>query len=117
MREIFFSGFSSSRSQGQPASGRDPQTAGLRTEVVMLRAQVERMALLNQALWELVRARLQLSDADLERMVNEVDLRDGVADGRITPQPVRCPSCGRVSNSRHDKCMYCGQLFEKPMFG
>ncbi|MCC6144405.1 MAG: hypothetical protein IT368_11425 [Candidatus Hydrogenedentes bacterium] len=88
-----------------------------RSEVRDLRYQVERLALLNQALWELLRARLNLSDAELEAMAQQVDLRDGVADGKMTQQPVRCPTCARVSNSRHAKCLYCGQLFEKPIFG
>jgi hypothetical protein len=88
-----------------------------RTEVRDLKFQMERLILLNQALWELLRTRLNLTDADLEAMIHEVDMRDGVVDGKITSQPVRCPTCGRVSNSRHAKCMYCGQLFEKPLFG
>ena len=68
-------------------------------------------------MWELIRDRMNLTDADLERLANEVDMRDGQADGKITAQAVRCPSCSRVCNSKHHKCLYCGQLFEKPLFG
>lgn len=82
-----------------------------------LRAQLERLTLMNQALWELLRDRLQISDAELEQKVGEVDLRDGVADGKLTATAVRCPNCSRVCNSRHAKCLYCGQLFQKPIFG
>lgn len=87
------------------------------TEVKLLRAQVERMALLNQALWELLRERLGLSDAELERMAQEVDMRDGIADGKMTARAVRCPACARVNNSRHAQCLYCGQPFQTPLFG
>ena len=92
-------------------------TLETRSEVRELQRQVERLAMLNQALWEILRERLGLTDADLEAMAYEVDMRDGVADERITAQAVRCPNCGRVNNSRHAKCLYCGQLFEKPIFG
>lgn len=82
-----------------------------------LRHQVERLSLLNQALWELIRDRLQLTEADLQRIAHDIDMRDGIADGKISASPLRCPTCSRVSNSKHYKCLYCGQLFEKPVFG
>ena len=82
-----------------------------------LEFQVARLLLVNQAMWELLRDRLGITDADLERKMQEVDMRDGVQDGRITFGPVRCPACKRVSNSRYSKCLYCGQLFEKPAIG
>ncbi|MBI3117690.1 MAG: hypothetical protein HYZ00_03325 [Candidatus Hydrogenedentes bacterium] len=91
--------------------------AETKSEVNELQRQVERLALLNQAMWEVLRDRLGLSDADLEAMAHAVDMRDGTADDRMTAQAVRCPSCSRVNNSRHAKCLYCGQLFEKPLFG
>ena len=89
----------------------------VRTEVHQLRERVERLSLLNQALWELLREKLGLSDADLERMAQEVDLRDGIADGKMTARAVRCPACARVNNSRHPQCRYCGQPFQTPLFG
>lgn len=82
-----------------------------------LEYHVGRLSMMNQALWELLSERLGMSDADLARKAGEVDLRDGVQDGRITTTPVKCPTCGRVSNSRHWKCLYCGQLFERPIMG
>lgn len=82
-----------------------------------LEHQVARLMLLNQALWELLRSRLEMTDADLEKFVREVDMRDGVEDGEITHKAVKCPECGRVSNSKHYKCLYCGLEFEKPIFG
>ncbi len=82
-----------------------------------LEAHVMRLALLNQALWELLREKLQLTDADLERVAVEIDLRDGLQDGKISSTPVKCPSCGRTVNSKHSRCMYCCQEFEKSAFG
>ena len=80
-----------------------------------LQFDVARLTLLNQALWELIRGRLDLTDQDLEAMAQEVDLRDGVKDGQITNTPMACPNCGRVSGSKQYRCMYCGMQFEKPV--
>lgn len=48
-----------------------------------LQQQLGRMALLNQALWELLRERLNLSDHDLENIVAEIARR--VANGTTRP--------------------------------
>ena len=104
-----------------PARQRQGQTGKKLVEVERtlreLDHQVRRLTLLNQALWELLQSRLQLDDEDLRRVVQEIDLRDGVADGCVTEVPLKCPTCGRISNSRHWKCLYCGQEFEKPVMG
>jgi hypothetical protein len=101
----------------QTANAAMQAAASQKSETECLREQVERITLLNQALWEIVRDRLQLSDGDLEKVAQEVDLRDGKQDGRLSEHPLQCPRCGRVSNSRHKKCLYCGLLFEGDAFG
>lgn len=116
MAGMWMGGLSSLRQVEVPKTARK-EDLGLRQKVRDLEHHVARLSLLNQALWELIRERLQLTDADLERVAHDIDLRDGVEDGKITGTPVRCPSCGRVSNSKHYKCLYCGQLFEKPLMG
>ncbi len=102
------------RQQQQQTAAMGMNVAELRTEVQDLREHIGRMALMNQALWELLRDKLGLSDDDLVKFAQQIDLRDGVADGKMTDAAVRCPQCGRVSNSRHGKCLYCGQQFAKP---
>lgn len=87
------------------------------SQVKELSRRVERLAILNQALWEILREKIGMTDADLEAKVGEVDMRDGVQDGSMTASAVRCPNCQRVCNARHKKCLYCGQLFEAPLFG
>jgi len=104
-------------SQHAAVSRVSSQTQTLKRTVDDLEHHVARLSLLNQALWELIRDRLKLSDADLERIAREIDLRDGVEDGKITDVAMKCPNCGRVSNSKHYRCLYCGLQFEKPVMG
>jgi hypothetical protein len=82
-------------------------------EIRRLQARVERLALGCQALWELIRDRANLKDEDLVSLINEIDLRDGAADGRIQSKVVKCPACGRNSNSRRDNCLFCGAPMPK----
>lgn len=82
-----------------------------------LEQEVRRLTLMNQALWEVLRQRLGLTDEDLLQKVKEVDLRDGIEDGRMTEVGLECPTCGRVSSSKHWRCLYCGQQFERPIMG
>ena len=84
-------------------------------KVRALEQKLERATLLNQALWEILRDKAGLTDDDLVKKAQEIDLRDGVKDGKITAQAVRCPKCKRVVNSRHGKCLYCGLEFDKPV--
>ena len=87
------------------------------TRVQDLERRVERLAILNQALWELLSEKFGLTEDELKAKAQEVDLRDGMADGQMSASAVRCPSCMRVCNARHKKCLYCGQMFETPLFG
>lgn len=91
------------------------KTESLQMRVKELEHRVSRLSLLNQALWELLTPRLNLTEAELQQKISEIDLRDGVEDGGITEIPLQCPNCGRISNSRHWKCLYCGQEFERPV--
>lgn len=121
MSGLWMAGIEARMNEGSAARSTSHRAAEManeaRTAVRELQDEVDRLSLLNQALWELLRARLGLTDADLERMAYDVDMRDGKADGKITAHAVRCPTCGRVSNSKHAKCLYCGQLFTKEVFG
>ena len=91
-----------------------PTTA---SHVRSLEFELERLRLLNQALWELIREKLGLQDMELENKAQEIDLRDGIPDQKISQIPLKCPRCGRTSSSKHWRCLYCGLEFEKPVMG
>ncbi|MDK1020837.1 MAG: hypothetical protein QGD90_04285 [Candidatus Hydrogenedentes bacterium] len=106
-------------SPGGPSghSGRR-ETAGysLQSKVAELERKLQRVELEHRVLWELVRDGLKLTEEDLEGRMRDVDLRDGVEDGKISNVPLRCPRCKRISSSKHWKCQYCGQDFEKYVY-
>lgn len=73
-----------------------------------LRHRVERLTLACQALWELLRERLNVSDTELMDVMRAIDLRDGHADGRIGHSVVRCEQCQRPNSGGAQACVYCG---------
>jgi len=101
----------------QPTQPLPKQQPDYTQQIRDLEHDVQRLKLLNQALWELLRAKVGWSDADLEKKATEVDLRDGIQDGRMSESALKCPQCGRVSSSKHWRCLYCGLEFEKPIMG
>lgn len=120
MGGIWYGGMSSMAASGASSaqsSRAESMAIQSKAQAKAVEHQVQRLSLLNQALWEILRDRLQMTDADLERVAQEIDMRDGRADGKISGTPVKCPNCGRVSNSKHYRCMYCSLEFEKPLFG
>ncbi len=103
-------------------AGGDPNrsvtTAGMPGEVAgSLRSDVERLMIIAEALWEILRDRFGLDDAELFRRMAEIDLRDGRADGRLAPSPPRpCPDCGRVMSRGRPICLFCGRASLAPSF-
>lgn len=73
-----------------------------------LEDRVDKLLLVCSALWELLRDRTELTEDDLLAKVEEVDLRDGRADGKISKTVKKCPKCGRTMSPRHKQCLYCG---------
>jgi ribosomal protein S27AE len=74
-----------------------------------LEDRLDKLLLACTALWELLRDRTDLTEDDLLAKVQEVDLRDGQADGKITKTVKKCPRCGRTMSPRHGECLYCGE--------
>ena len=95
------------------AQAKDDATRS-RERIQELEYRINRMALASQALWELVRSRLEITEAELLDKIGEVDLRDGVKDERMTPQIITCPSCGRSCNTKSSRCVFCGAAVPKP---
>lgn len=78
-----------------------------------LEDKVDALALTCQALWELLEERTNLTENELMAKMNEIDLRDGRADGRMGTGGQACPKCGRTLSRRRHTCMYCGEAVGK----
>lgn len=81
--------------------------------VRQLQSRIERLSMVCQAMWELLRERAKLTDEDVIKKMQQIDLRDGVADGKMTRQTLVCPECGRNVSSRREQCLYCGTWLAK----
>lgn len=73
-----------------------------------LHGQLDRLELICKALWSLLKEQTNLTEEDIARRVQEIDLADGVQDGKITKQLSVCPQCQRPLSQRHHRCLYCG---------
>lgn len=82
--------------------------ARLHAEALRLDSKIDGLALICQALFEILRDKGGISQEEVEAKVAEIDLRDGRADGRIQGRPTKCPDCDRVAHTRQRVCMYCG---------
>lgn len=68
----------------------------------------DRLTLICRAMWELMRERNNLTEEDLLKKVNEIDLLDGILDRKLRNPPRNCSKCGRTISKRHMRCIYCG---------
>ena len=78
-------------------------------ELRTLRRQLDRVTLACQGMWELIRENSEITEQMLADRIQEVDLRDGTADGKLGHQVVDCPSCGRKTSTRRGFCVMCGE--------
>jgi hypothetical protein len=75
-----------------------------------LEQRYERMNLVTNALWQLLKAHTGLTDADLKKYVEKVDLSDGVRDGKVSRSKgaMDCPHCSRRVLTSATVCAWCG---------
>ncbi len=89
---------------------RDRQPAASRTDMEHLEDRLDRLTLINMAMWSLLSEKTSLTPADLAQRVREIDLADGKEDGKLTRTLKTCRKCNRVMSPRHSKCLYCGSV-------
>ena len=76
--------------------------------LTQLNRRLDRLSLACQAMWELLRDKAGVTEAELRDKILEVDLRDGSTDGRMASTIVECPHCHAKTNSRRPTCVMCG---------
>ena len=105
----------SAASSAQGAASRSESKASkAEWEVRALNDRLDKLSLICSAMWQLMQEKTDLTEEDLMAKVQELDLADGVADGKVTKKKLQnCPGCNRVMSPRHKRCLYCGTTIEK----
>jgi hypothetical protein len=76
-----------------------------------LERRYERLRLVTMAMWALLKEHSGLSESDLRRFVNQVDLIDGKLDGKLSRDKgiIDCTKCQRRILRSSLTCVYCGE--------
>ena len=95
----------------------ETETGNLRNRVKILENNVAKALLINEALWELIREKLRLTDDELNEKLYAIDMRDGTLDGKNQrSRAMKCPQCNRMVSHRHAACLYCGHIMDDSVF-
>lgn len=73
--------------------------------------QLDKLGLVCQAMWSLIQEKTNLTERDLLNRVTELDLKDGVLNGKYVKPPVDCPKCGSKMSRKFNRCLFCGQEY------
>jgi hypothetical protein len=73
-----------------------------------LEDRLEKLSLICRAVWTFVQERGGMTEEDLLKRVEELDLSDGQRDGKLAPASDTCGGCGRRVSRRHPRCLFCG---------
>jgi hypothetical protein len=86
-------------------------------KAIRLQADLDTMLLKMQAMWEVISAKLDIGDEELLSKIKEIDLRDGIENGKARPEPLICDSCSKPNNNKRRNCLFCGkELTNKRVF-
>ena len=99
---------------GEMAAG---TAAEIRTQNMTIMRDVEKLFMITESLWTILKEKHGYVDEDLGQMIREIDLRDGRLDGKVARQqnPL-CPQCARTLMGKHPVCLYCGTAVVRDPF-
>ena len=88
------------------------------TEMTIMQGEIERLLMITEALWGMLKEQNAFDDNELVRRITEIDLRDGKLDGRMSKkeEPRRCPTCDRALSKKRPFCIYCGTTVQTAPF-
>jgi len=74
-------------------------------KAMRIQDDLDAMLLKMQAMWEVISEKLDIGDEELISKINEIDLRDGVMDGKAKPGPVICDNCSKPNSIKRRNCL------------
>lgn len=77
-----------------------------------LNERIDEMALILRGIWALLEDG-GVTTEQLMAKLEELDLEDGIADGRMRQAPVDCPSCDSKVAPGLSKCQFCGTEIDR----
>lgn len=89
----------------------------IKYDVRSLEDKIDYLSVVMLAMWEMLEEK-GYSRMDLVKKIEEVDMRDGVLDGKLAHQKKAnvCSDCKRKVNPRHRNCFYCGAKIDSGNF-
>ncbi len=115
-----FSGYGPGRfvasTSGQDAARAKGVAEAASQRVKVLEANLAKALMICETLWELLRDEHGWNEETLHKKLYEVDMRDGVLDGKNQRKAVECPDCGHTVSARHPACIYCGRVIDTSVF-
>jgi hypothetical protein len=97
--------------QGSSHAGADAARAARQAESTVreLEDRIDKLSLICCAMWTVIQAHTDVGDDELVKLVQELDLSDGIQDGKARVEKVhQCTQCQRPVATRHLRCIYCG---------
>jgi ribosomal protein L32 len=87
------------------------------TYIAFLKQKVEKLMIITEAMWLLLKETTKCSDEDLKEKIRQVDMKDGKLDGKVAAElPNKCPKCGQTLQKNMLSCIYCGAQTDKEVF-
>lgn len=98
------------------AAAAEAKASNAASKARFLEARLEKTSMILEALWIIVREKLDLTDELLEKAITAVDLQDGKLDGKVVREVTECPSCSRTIGRGRSQCVYCGTQVSGDLF-
>ena len=84
------------------------ESSALVSKIENLEDNIDRLTLITQALWEILQKKVGIEESELTALIEEIDLRDGKRDGKVSKTPQKCSKCNQSVSVKTNVCFYCG---------
>lgn len=105
------SNFASTTAMEAQNSAREAQT-----NLELLKNDVDRLLLITEAMWMLMKEKEGYTDDVLVKLVEEIDKRKVIVNGVEVKAPIKCSACGKTNSAKRLVCIYCGASLQARLF-